>query len=68
MELFNLLAKLTLDSSEYEKGLDSAEKAADSFESPPTQKLGLDTTEFSEGITESQGLGKTFGSESQCRS
>ena len=36
MDLFNLVAKITLDTSEYEKGLDNSEKKADGFGS----KLG----------------------------
>lgn len=36
MDLFGLVAKITLDTSEYEKGLDDSEKKADSFGS----KLG----------------------------
>lgn len=62
MELFSLLAKLTLDSTEFEKGLDKAEQSVDGLDIP-NQKLGLDTQDFERGVEDSEGLGKTFGSE-----
>lgn len=46
MELFSLLAKLTLDSSEYTKGLNSAQGEADSFSGPEDQVLSIDTSGF----------------------
>lgn len=51
MELFSLLAKLTLDTKEYDKSISEAEKAAKgmTIEEP---KLGLDTSEFESGISE----------------
>lgn len=62
MELFNLLAKLTLDTDEFDKGIDQAERDLDSLDvSDP--KLGLDNDEFNENIEESQTLGDSFETE-----
>lgn len=49
MELFSMLAKLTLDASEFEKQLKAAESEADSFDLEEP-KLGLDDSEFQQGI------------------
>lgn len=62
MELFNLLAKLTLDTNEFDKDLDQAEKDLNAIEVDDPQ-LGLDNDDFNSGIEESQGLGETFGSD-----
>lgn len=40
MDLFNLFAKITLDTSEYEKGLDDSEKKAEGFGSKLKSGLG----------------------------
>lgn len=62
MELFNLLAKLTLDTNDFDKDLDQAERDLEAMDvSDP--KLGLDNDEFNDNIEESQGLGDTFGTE-----
>ena len=61
MELFNLLAKLTLDTKEFDKGLNEAQRAVDSFEMPEEAELELDNDDFNSNIEESNGLGKTFG-------
>lgn len=52
MELFTLLAKLTLDSKEFDKGIDEAEKKGN-FEIEEA-KLGLDKSDFDSGITEAE--------------
>ena len=62
MELFNLLAKLTLDTNEFSRGIDQAEQEMNSIDVDDPQ-LGLDNDEFNSGIEESQGLGDSFGSE-----
>ena len=62
MELFSLLAKLTLDASDYNKELDEAQKAANSFESPDEQKLELDTSDYDQGIGDSESLSTGFTS------
>lgn len=62
MELFSLLAKLTLDKSEYEKSLDEAQKDANAFEMPEEPELTLDADGFSEGVSNAREQGKDFGS------
>ena len=62
MELFSLLAKLTLDSSEYDKQLDEAKKDAEGFDDIQPV-LELDNHDFNDNIEESKTLGDTFGSE-----
>lgn len=62
MELFSLLAKLTLDTNEFSKDLDQAEKELNSIDAPEP-KLELDNDDFNSGIEESQGLGDSFGTE-----
>ncbi len=65
MELFNLLAKLTLDTKEFDKELDEAQRAADSFEMPEEAELELDNSDFNQELSESEGLGEAFGSSMQ---
>lgn len=60
MELFNLLAKLTLDSTDFEKGLDDAQREAESFQPPEEQKLELDNSDFNSSLDESKGKGSEF--------
>ena len=62
MELFSLLAKLTLDSNEFDKDLNDAQRKAEDFDNI-TPVLELDSTDFDQNIVESQGLGNTFGTE-----
>ena len=50
MELFSLLAKLTLDKSEYEKGIEQAKSSARI--DLPDPSLGIDTSEFDAGISD----------------
>ena len=64
MELFSLMAKLTLDSKEYDQELESAKRDAESIDTITTS-LELDNSDFDTSITESQGLGNTFGTEMQ---
>ena len=52
MELFSLLAKLTLDKKDYEKAIEEA-KGEGSFDIEDPS-LGLDKTEFDEGIKEAE--------------
>lgn len=52
MELFSLLAKLTLDTKEYEKALSQARTGANIELQDP--RLGLDTSEFDEGIRDAE--------------
>lgn len=50
MELFTMLAKLTLDTSEFESKLNAAEQEATGFDlEEPT--LGLDDSEFTSGVS-----------------
>lgn len=53
MELFTLLTKLTLDTSEYESALNEAEKQGGALENIESS-LGLDDSEFYEGIEEAE--------------
>lgn len=62
MELFSLLAKLTLDAKDFDKELDDAQKKADSFEAPDEQKLELDTSEYDSQIEKSDSLSTGFTS------
>lgn len=52
MELFSLLAKLTLDSKEYDKGIDEAEKKGNF--TIEDAKLGLDKSDFDSGVSEAE--------------
>ena len=54
MDLLSLLAKLTLDSSDYTKGLDAAQQAAESFIGPTAKPLTVDTKEFKDDIGEAE--------------
>ena len=54
MELFSLLAKLTLDKSDFDKGVSDAESEARGM-NIGTPELGLNKGEFDEGIEEAQG-------------
>ena len=54
MELFSLLAKLTLDARNFDKALEAAQNEANNF-SVPDPELGLDKDEYDSGISEAQG-------------
>ena len=60
MDLFSLVAKLTLDKNEFERDLDEAERDLGGIDVPDT-KLELDNNDFNSELAESQGLGDTFG-------
>ena len=60
MELFNLLAKLTLDKSEYDRLLGQAQSDAESFDIE-TPQLELDTGEFETGVASAEQTGEGFG-------
>ena len=61
MELFNLLATLTLDASDFDSGIDDAQKKADSFKVPDNPKLGIDTSDYNTKLDEAKGKGSEFG-------
>ena len=61
MELFNLMAKLTLDSKEYNDALKEAQRDADNFEMPETPELELETNDFEAGLEEAEAQGEGFG-------
>lgn len=61
MELFSLMAKLTLDADDFHKELDKAESEVEGFEMPEDPKLSMDTSEFSDNVGDAQELGKGFG-------
>lgn len=60
MELFSLMAKLTLDSDDFMDKIEEAEDAIESFDEPDSPQLGLDNSEFNENIEESGALGEGF--------
>ena len=60
MDLFSLVAKLTLDKNEFDRDLDEAERELGAIDTPDP-KLELDNDDFNSGIEESQGLGEGFG-------
>ena len=60
MELFNLLAKLTLDKSDYDKGLEDAEKDAKGLNIATPSIPKPDNTEFKAGLDEAEDTGNIF--------
>ena len=60
MDLFSLLAKLTLDKSEYDKGLEEAERDAKDLNIATPSLPKPDNTEFKAGIDEAEGTGNIF--------
>ena len=60
MTLFSLLAKLTLDSSQFDSALEDAQQQADSFDMPDDQTLELDNDDFNDALDESETKGETF--------
>ena len=61
MELFSLMAKLTLDADDFHKELDKAESEVEAFEMPDDPKLSMDTSEFTDNVEEAEALGEGFG-------
>lgn len=57
MELFDLIAKLTLDSSEYKSALREAEDAGASLEDA---SVGLDTSDFTGALDDAEGEAEGF--------
>ena len=60
MTLFSLLAKLTLDSSQFNSALEAAQSEADSFDMPDDQTLDVDTEPFDTAIDNSQEKADSF--------
>ena len=60
MDLFSLLAKLTLDKTEYDDGLKEAEKSAENLKIATPQIPKTDNTEFNAGIKEAESTGNIF--------
>ena len=54
MELFNMVAKLTLNSSGFMSDLDKAERRAKNFRGSDDFVLGLDTSEFEDALHQAQ--------------
>lgn len=52
MDLLTLLAKLTLDASDYTKSLDDAQKAADNFKAPEVKPLTVEKKDFEDDLEE----------------
>lgn len=64
MELFSLLAKLTLDKKDFDKGMEEAQAAADSFSMPDDNELelSLDNSEYNDALDESEEKSESFSS------
>lgn len=62
MTLFSMLAKLTLDSSQFNSALEEAQSDAESFDMPDEQSLELDNSEFNDALDESEDKGEQFSS------
>lgn len=56
MDLFSLVAKLTLDADDFNKELDQAESKVEAFQMPETEPLTLDNSDFNESLSESESL------------
>ena len=59
MELFSLLAKLTLDSKEFDQEIDNAKRSAESLDDITTS-LELDNSDFDKSLADSENLGSSF--------
>lgn len=62
MDLLDLIAHVTLDTSEYEAALEDAQKAAEALDIKEDYSLGLDTSGFSESLEGVKTEATTFGS------
>ena len=60
MDLFSLLAKLTLDKTEYDDGLKEAEKSAEDLTIATPKIPKTDNTDFDAGIKEAETTGNIF--------
>lgn len=60
MELFTLLAKLTLDSSEFESKIEDARSEAQSFDGDVDSSLDLDTSNFDTGLSGAEKKASAF--------
>lgn len=60
MDLLSLLAKLTLDKTEYDSGLEEAEKEAKDLQIATPKIPKTDNREFEEGIKEAENTGNIF--------
>ena len=62
MELFSLLAKLTLDKKDFDRGMEEAQSTADNFTMPDDQELelSLDNSEYNDALDESEGKSESF--------
>ena len=60
MDLMTLLAKLTLDKTEYDKGLEEAEKSAENLSIATPKIPKTDNTEFKSGLKEAEEEGNIF--------
>ena len=64
MELFSLLAKLTLDKKDFDKGMEEAQSTADNFTMPDDKELelSLDNSEYNDALDESESKSESFSS------
>ena len=64
MELFSLLAKLTLDKKDFDKGMEEAQSTADNFSMPDDKELelSLDNSEYNSALDESEAKSESFSS------
>ena len=61
MELFSLLAKLTLDKKDFDRKMEEAQRSADSFTMPDDQSLELDTRDYRDNLDEAEEESISFG-------
>ena len=64
MELFSLLAKLTLDKKDFDRGMEEAQSTADNFTMPDDNELelSLDNSEYNDALDESEEKSESFSS------
>lgn len=54
MDLFSLVASLTLDASDFNTQLDEAKSSAEGFDMPDDPEMGLDTDEFEDNLEQAE--------------
>ena len=54
MDLFSLVASLTLDASDFNSQLDEAKSSAEGFDMPDDPEMGLDTNEFEGNLEQAE--------------
>ena len=60
MDLMSLLAKLTLDKTEYDKGMEDAQDTANGFKMPDVKVPKPDTKDYTDGLDEAENEASIF--------